>query len=136
MVRVSRSEYPIHAIRALSGGYCPYHPTTDKHYNLHALAPPIKNIITQIMLQCKKIYRSHTRHGVSRTLAIDSLADARQLLATQPVHQAIAAEDGFHGDEIMRVFPHRADERRRRAQRMSAHRRQHMFDIFGRANRD
>jgi hypothetical protein len=53
-----------------------------------------------------------------------SSANTRQLLAAQPVDNALAAETGGHLHKMMGVFMHRANDRRIHPQGMRSHRRQ------------
>eukprot|EP00825_Cyclidium_porcatum_P012196 TRINITY_DN16353_c0_g1_i1.p1 TRINITY_DN16353_c0_g1~~TRINITY_DN16353_c0_g1_i1.p1 ORF type:complete len:128 (-),score=0.18 TRINITY_DN16353_c0_g1_i1:26-409(-) len=62
----------------------------------------------------------------------DRSANPRQLLAAQPVHDALAAKTGGHLDKMMGIFMDAADDGRRRPQRVRPHRRQQLFGIrFG-----
>ena len=62
-------------------------------------------------------------------------ANTRQLLATQPVHDASATEGGGHLDKMMRILMHRPDDRGIRSQRVGAHRGQQPFGVRFSADR-
>jgi hypothetical protein len=63
-------------------------------------------------------------------------ADPWQLVAGQPVDDALAAEARAHLYEMVRVGHHLADDRGVASERMRTHRRQQPRGVLGRADRD
>src|SRR5512132_2361838 len=76
-----------------------------------------------------------SRAGAARA-GLRRLADARELLAGQPVDDAVAAEPGAHLHEAVRIADDLADDRRLPAERMRAHGRQQPFRVLRRAEGD